>query len=247
MRLFSWVSLHSPMQHKCGLFFKKIIPKTLVLPIIEGPLKGKKWIVNSSNLSYYLGNFEITQMTKILNGLKVGDIFFDIGANVGIYSLLASDIVGENGKVIAFEPLPSNINSLKKHIELNKCKNVIICEYALSDCDGTSNFEEHPDNTMGYLSNFGSLKIITHTIDTIIRKKLVPIPNFIKIDAEGAESMILTGATFFLENYSSTLIVSLHSEQQRIECIEILSRYDFSIKPLDSVTLTNATEIIAYK
>jgi len=247
MRLFGWVSLSSPFQHKISIILKKIIPKSLILPIIEGPLKGKKWIVNSSNFAYYLGNFKNVQMNIVKDLLHNGDIFYDIGANVGIYTLLSSEKVGNPGIVVAFEPLPANVRILNKHIQMNKCTNVRVIECALSNVSGNCLFFEHPDNTMGSISKNGNLEVPTLTLDSVVADGIAPPPDLIKMDVEGAESIVLRGGLDVLRNYCPTLLISLHSDQQRKECIDLLQGLGYSVQPIDDRDLSRTSDIIACK
>ncbi len=62
-----------------------------------------------------------------INEIKEGYVVFDIGAHVGFYTLLSSQLVGEQGQVVSFEPFPPNLSYLKRHIQLNKLKNVKSC------------------------------------------------------------------------------------------------------------------------
>ncbi len=114
-------------------FPPKLIPGKTVLPILQGPLKGKKWIKGSSINGCWLGTYELDKQVLFSKYIKSGMTVFDVGANVGYYSLLASVLTGKEGKVFSFEPLPENISYLKKHIALNKLKNVSVVEKAVSN------------------------------------------------------------------------------------------------------------------
>jgi len=109
----------------------KLIPGGTILPILQGNLKGKKWIVGSSNHGCWLGTYEFAKQRLFSETIREGSVVYDIGAHVGFYTLLASVLVGPKGKVVAFEPLPRNIYYLKKHLRLNQCKNVILVEAAV--------------------------------------------------------------------------------------------------------------------
>ncbi len=75
---------------------------------------------------------------KVLReNLSEGDTFVDIGAYIGYYSIVARNIVGESGKVIAFEPNPESYRMLKKNIELNKYENCIPENIAITDKEGS--------------------------------------------------------------------------------------------------------------
>jgi hypothetical protein len=98
----------------------KLIPPNSVLPILQGKLRGTKWIIGSGVFSYQLGCYEAEKQKAFIKQVKSGDVFYDIGAHIGFYTLLASKLIGDRGRVYAFEPLPRNIFYLKKHISLNK-------------------------------------------------------------------------------------------------------------------------------
>ena len=92
----------------------KIIPPNFVLPILQGRLRGKKWVIGSGVFGYWLGTYEFEKQKLFTKTVKKGDIVFDVGAQAGFYSLLAAELIGEKGKVFAFEPMPDNISYLKK-------------------------------------------------------------------------------------------------------------------------------------
>src|SRR5262245_27460113 len=86
----------------------RLIPKQAVVPSLQGPLSGKRWIVGSGIHRMWLGSYEPSKMGLAAQCVRSGDTVFDIGAHVGIYTLLFSDRVGPTGRVIAFEPAPQN-------------------------------------------------------------------------------------------------------------------------------------------
>ena len=68
----------------------RLIPKKAVLPILQGQLRGKKWVVGAGNHSYWLGSYEMHKRQAFEREVKPGMVVFDVGANVGFYSLLAA-------------------------------------------------------------------------------------------------------------------------------------------------------------
>jgi SAM-dependent methyltransferase len=98
----------------------RLIPRRAVLPILQGPLRGKKWIVGSGNHGYWLGSYEIGKRALFVRSIPVGAVVYDLGANVGYYTLLAAMLAGAEGKVFAFEPLPRNLEYLRRHLVLNR-------------------------------------------------------------------------------------------------------------------------------
>lgn len=85
-------------------FFLKLIPKKTILPILQGPLRGSKWIVKAGVGGYWLGSYEVADQSLMVNNINKGDVVYDIGAHVGFFTLLASKLTGVKGKVYAFEP-----------------------------------------------------------------------------------------------------------------------------------------------
>lgn len=114
----------------------RFIPPQMVLPVMQGRLKGKKWIVWSSNHGCWLGSYEHAKRILFEETITEGSVVFDVGAHVGFYSLLASVLVGPRGSVFAFEPLQRNLFYLKQHLRLNDIENVTVIEAAVSDRGG---------------------------------------------------------------------------------------------------------------
>ena len=83
---------------------------------MQDKLKGKKWIVGSSNHGCWLGTYEFAKQRLFSETIREGSIVYDIGAHLGFYALLASVLVGPKGRVVAFEPLTKNICFLEKHL-----------------------------------------------------------------------------------------------------------------------------------
>src|SRR5712692_7002997 len=96
----------------------KLVPPTMVMPVLTGKLRGKRWIVGSGIHGCWLGWYESEKQRAISKEVRSNTVFYDIGANVGFYSLLASMLVGP-GKVFSFEPMPRNFSYLKRHLDLN--------------------------------------------------------------------------------------------------------------------------------
>ncbi|MBS1875383.1 MAG: FkbM family methyltransferase [Acidobacteria bacterium] len=132
--------------------------------------------------------------------------FIDIGAHHGLYTLLASRMVKETGRVVAFEPSPRERRRLRKHVWINRCANVRIEEFALGKAPGLDHLyvvrgRETGCNSRRPPVNAGTttlLPVRVTSLDEYCRANLIGTVDFIKLDAEGAELEILEGMTDIL-------------------------------------------------
>ena len=219
----------------------------MTMPILQGKLRGKKWIIGSSNIECALGSYEYEKRILFEKIISKSMVVYDIGANVGFYTLLASELVGKSGKVIAFEPMPGNLKCLRKHLEINKCTNVMVIDAAVSDKCGTVRFSEGQNNSVGHISENGNLAFNAVSIDTLIRDEIIAPPNCIKMDIEGAELLALKGAKSMLINYNPNILLATHSPELHISCCDFLISLGYKLKALCGDDLNNTDEIFAYK
>jgi FkbM family methyltransferase len=184
--------------------------------------------------SVYFNMVEREQTAAMQRELTPGDVFFDIGANVGYYSILASRLVGETGIVVACEPLARNISNLERHVTLNRATNVKVLAFACSNENSITSFSLGHNTATGHIGangNASSILVPTITLDTLAKKMNVR-PNVIKIDVEGAEMAVLEGAQDILANDRPRIFLSTHSEQLRTDCITHLSHLGYEAVPL---------------
>lgn len=179
-------------------YLSKVYPKARMYPAV---LKNSDTLFldlseNMCHTYFYYGELPHEKYTEefFKRYLKPGDVFLDIGANIGYFTRLVSNIVGKEGVVHAFEPMPSALCLLKKNTET--LKNVVLHEIALSDQQGTSSFSVRK---YGDTSSLGrdptAAQVIRVEIDTIdnVFKETDRI-DMIKIDVEGFEYEVLKGA-----------------------------------------------------
>lgn len=176
-----------------GLRTSKLIPESAVLIILTGRLKGCRWKIKSGVLEYVLGNYESKKAKLFASEISKSEVVFDIGSNVGYYSLLSSILVGAGGKIIAFEPVPRNISYFRKNMELNKRTNVTLIEAAIGNHDGYTTFKEGNGPSTGTVEKGGNLIVAIHKLDTLMKGGVIPLPHCIKIDIEGGELEALSG------------------------------------------------------
>lgn len=222
-----------------------LIPARTTLPVLQGKLRGMKWIVGSSSHGCWLGSYEYAKRCAFERLVREGSVVFDIGANVGFYTLLASVLVGARGRVFAFEPLPRNLRYLKEHLEINGIRNVSVIEGAVSDCDGVVQFDEGPSNSMGRLASGGRLAVRSVSLDQMMRRGELPPPDCIKIDVEGGEMFVLTGARVLLRNRRPTVFLATHGRSLHQQCCELLASFGYHLRPIGTNNLEQSDEVLA--
>lgn len=160
--------------------------------------------------------FEVDEIEFMQMFLKEGDTFIDIGANIGLFSLMASGIVGDSGKVICYEPSPTTFTRLQENISLNNFRNIEARNIGLSDTNGIlklniseSGYEAWNTFAGNSQDNYfqKAVEVNVSALDdelTGIDKSKISL---LKIDVEGWEKFVLKGASRFFSDYSPVLMI----------------------------------------
>jgi FkbM family methyltransferase len=148
---------------------------------------------------FIAGDFEPDVRRGIQRILKPGDVFLDIGANVGFFALQAAKAVGPGGKVHAFEPAPKAHDAFKRNLQLNGITNVTSYAVALSDGGGRASLFLDAKNNSGASALHPSphsgvaIEVELDSYDHFANQNGLPPPALVKIDVEGAEVKVLRG------------------------------------------------------
>lgn len=164
--------------------------------------------------------FEKEETDYLTSILSEGDTFIDVGANIGLFSLIASKIVGNNGLVICFEPSPITFNRLVENVKLNNLKNIDLRNIGLSNVkdeltfymsdngyDAWNSFAPSEDNKLE-----NSIQVLVSTLDAELQNVEKSKIKLIKIDVEGWEKFVLKGGSEFFANYSPIVMVEFTEE-----------------------------------
>ncbi len=224
----------------------KLIPQGMVLPILQGRLRGTKWIVGAGEHGYWLGSYELNKRLAFERLVEPGSVVYDIGANVGYFSLLASVLAGPKGQVTAFEPLPRNIRYLMRHVQINHLENVRVIEAAVSDHDGDAAFNLGPSSAMGHLASEGELKVRMVSLDVLLAEGQLDPPDVIKLDVEGAEYAALRGGQSLLEAHRPLLFLDTHDRKAHHFTVALLSELGYRFEILDGKPIQTSRELIAF-
>ena len=223
----------------------RLIPKRMVLPILQGKLRGKKWIVGSGEHGYWLGSYEIHKRRAFEQEVKPAQVVYDIGANVGFYSILAAHLAGAKGMVYAVEPLRRNVEFVRRHAEINQMKNIEVFEAAVSDQSGEAFFDLGVSIATGHLSETGSVKVPMIRLDDLVLTGDILPADIIKMDVEGAEHAALVGAEQLIATHRPIIFLDTHGRDVHDLTIKLLSNYGYQFEVLDNRPLSAAKELIA--
>ncbi len=210
----------------------KSLTRRFTIRMPSGPLKGMR-VVAVAGPKFLRGTYEKEFFNAFVQALKSGIVVYDIGAHWGFYSLVASRIVGEEGKVYAFEPVPSNVETIRKNLELNGIQNVDIFEMAVSDIVGTVHFDLGGDTGLGKISPDGRLEVTTDTLDNLIQQRHLIPPHVIKIDVEGSEVSVLQGALHTLREHRPILFIEMHGNDLFVACDSLLRSLGYTLVELE--------------
>jgi FkbM family methyltransferase len=211
----------------------KLLPAGAVVRVLRGPARGKRWLADSSTHGFWLGYWELDNQRRFANSLRPGDVVYDIGAHVGLYTLLSSSRVGPDGHVYSFEPFPRNAGYLRRHIELNRLLNCTVVEAAVSVSAGWRHFDPTSHDSAGHLSESGQVTVRTISLDEYVfdSPKGRP-PGAIKINAEGSELEVLSGGRRTIAEFLPRIFLSTHSEEVDRQCCELLRSTGYSLDRL---------------
>lgn len=176
----------------------RIAPGAVALPFVDDTFLWCERGMTGATGNYYCGLHEPEEMAFVAHFLRAGDVFLDVGANVGSYTLLASS---SGANVVAVEPVPSTFNHLQMNVLLNRFQsNVRLMNIGLADRVGELRFTNSLD-TMNHVLADGELgpyvSVPVETVDNVVG---FSPPTLIKIDVEGYETAVLAGATATLRN-----------------------------------------------
>jgi FkbM family methyltransferase len=184
-------------------FAVRLMPSGVVLPFVNGSVLFAQRGSTGVTGNWYGGLHEVDEMGFVLHALRPGDLFVDVGANAGSYTVLAAKGVG--AEVIAIEPIPNTFARLTRNVALNGVDASVTCfEGGVSDGPAVIHFTADRD-TMNHVAQAGeagpTVGVQVVTLDDLVGSRR---PAVVKIDVEGHELPVLRGADQTLS--SSTLL-----------------------------------------
>jgi FkbM family methyltransferase len=193
---------------------------TLVWRRIRGGEGQGLWIqINPrTGRDYYDGTIEPAVQRFLAHHLRPGAVFYDIGANIGFFTLLAAQRVGDEGRVFSFEPEAELVSRIREHAGRNGLSNVSVVEAAVWSASGTGVFERcnprsSPERGLGKVVSSqvreDTVSVRLVALDDFL--ETAPAPRVIKCDAEGGEVEIFRGARKLLALHRPVVICEIHA------------------------------------
>lgn len=189
--------------------------------LTHGPATGRLFCPAAAEDGYATGENELPVQETLATLLREGDVFFDIGANVGFMAVVGACLVGQSGRVFAFEPVPSNVTVIRRNLMLNRFSQVEVVAKAVSDHSGCEELilaqysggaalavADAPPDAMG------SIDVLVTSVDDFIAGG-APAPHVVKIDVEGAEIQVLRGMTDTLQQHGPAVLFEIDGPDEQ--------------------------------
>jgi len=199
----------------------RLAPTGLVeVKVAAGDLAGATILLDMQiDKDYWLGTYEPELQAALRELIPPKAVIFDVGANIGYVSLLLAKAAGEGGKVFAFEALPSNVEQLRRNLELNGMESrVTVVACAVTQTPGPVRFLVHASGGMGKaagsagrIDNYQSeVTVPGISLDAFVYSQGNPPPQVVKMDIEGGEGMAVAGMHRLLTEMPPLILLELH-------------------------------------
>lgn len=190
-----------------------------------------------TGVDYLNGSGEEASQATIASRLRPGDVFYDLGANIGLFSLLAARLVGSEGRIFSFEPDPEIAARLRENAARNGSTNITVTEAGVWSLSGSRNFvaasAASPDRGTGtFVAEHEGRPIQCVSLDDFVRTAAPPAA--IKCDVEGAEVEVLRGATQTLKTYRPWILCETHSLECDRGARELLAGLGYELRTIDA-------------
>jgi FkbM family methyltransferase len=189
--------------------------------------------------SIAFGNLESSVQEAMVRHLGRGDVFYDVGANLGFFSMLGAHLAGiDEGRVYAFEAAPENAEAIRHNAELNAIGNITVIAKAVSSHAGRGRLQVVDDQSWSKLEDYGEhpnteqvIDVELIAIDDLVRAGELPPPTLVKIDVEGAEIAVLEGMRETIASHRPAIICELHDTHR--EFVDLMSAVGYRLINLE--------------
>ena len=218
----------------------RLVPRDSLVwaQVQRGPAQGLWLHLNPrTGTAYFEGGGEPEVQEALQQHLRPGMTFYDIGANIGFFSLLAARLVGNDGAVLAFEADPDVAARLREHVSRNSMNWIAVEQQAVWSETGVVPFARtdpanSPDRGLGHVAEEGiggTIEVQAISLDDYSCAH--GAPDFLKCDVEGAEVEVFRGAQRLLRDKRPRIICEMHSDENRRALGKEFTRFSYKWKP----------------
>ncbi len=218
----------------------RVLPRETVVPILQGPGRGLRWIVGSYNHSCWLGFYEYEKQVLLPQIVAPGDTVYDLGAHVGYFSIIFSKLVGPQGAVYSFEPFEQNYQYLLRHAALNGFDNLHAIQAGICATSGIAHFDPSDHSAKGRRTEEGRFTFPVYNLVEYISQHQLRPPTLIKMDIEGEEASVVPSILDYVVANKTTLLISTHSDAITEGLVIALEGRGYRVKPLQWLRLPRA-------
>lgn len=249
------------------LFVKKAVARAItglfgddqghaVVPVLRGPAKGlrlKLNLIDRLEFAYLLGKYDREILTRLSTIVRPGWTVWDCGIYLGFYTAFFARLVGQTGRVIAFEPDPRNTEKSKAAVKLNGFQNVEFLPVAIGAPNGEVDFLISDDTNshlpgvwvgvtktdyefMRKTSHEKSIRVQSWSLDQALVEKNVPRPDLIKIDIEGAELLALEYMQHITQQARPLIVLELHNPLCDAAAWKFAQKHGYSLQRVEDGT-----------
>jgi FkbM family methyltransferase len=221
----------------CWQFYKRLTHRNLDLQLLPDVKIRCYPDSRSAAAVIYCGLYDYDEMNFLLRYLRPEDSFIDIGANVGVYTLLAASKI-RYGSIYSFEVFPKNYDRLQENIKLNQFPQVKTYEIAVSDQTGTIALNIAEGDSMPFITHAAAnntITVPTDTLDNLLQNQPLANLTLAKMDIEGAEILALKGALSLLKQQRPRVwILEIndtvsHFGHQKQDLVDFLHSYGYHL------------------
>jgi FkbM family methyltransferase len=208
--------------------------------VAAGDLAGFTILLNMQiDKDYWLGTYEPELQSALRELIPAGALIFDVGANIGYVSLLLAKAAGVNGRVFAFEALPSNVEQLRSNVALNGMEaRVTVVPGAVTQAPGPVNFLVHASGGMGKVAGSAGredryqaeVTVPGISLDEFVYGQGNLPPQVVKMDIEGGEVLALPGMRRVLAEAHPLMLMELHGSESSRVAWETLTAAGYEIR-----------------
>jgi FkbM family methyltransferase len=184
------------------------------------------------------GTLEPSVQEALRRSVRPGAVVYDVGANIGFFSLLAARLAGPSGVVEAFEPVPRAAAALRRNVALNALTNVRVHEVAVGARDGSGTLLITGQASCSHLADRGrhpdtreTAAVRVVALDALVQRGQLPPADVIKIDVEGSELAVVQGMAELLRRSGPVLVCELHATNR--EFVALMADAGYELENLD--------------